>query len=169
MSDRESEAWFLAQLKPNSHQIAQRNLVRQGFGVFLPMVEETRRRNGRFERRISPLFPGYIFVAFDPAQGHWRAVNSTMGITRLVSIGTGPAAVPVSLVEGLRARCDASGLVLPESALAVGDAVRVTSGPFADFVATVEGIEPDRRVALLIDLMGQRTRVSIPQDAVRHA
>jgi len=165
--DTAGRAWFLAQLKPNSHQIADRNLRRQGFEVFLPLAQETRRRRGRFVRQVSPLFPGYIFVAFDPAARGWRAVNSTLGISRLVSIGDAPAAVPTALVDALRARCDGSGLLQAPSSVVPGDEVKITAGPFADFVATVDQIDPDRRVWLLIDLMGQKTRVSVAEDGLR--
>ena len=34
---------LLAQFKPNSHNIAERNLTRQGFRAFVPMQEETKR------------------------------------------------------------------------------------------------------------------------------
>ena len=58
--------WFLAQLKPNCANIADKNLKRQGFNTFLPMEEETRPRNGKYVTAMRPLFPGYIFVAFEP-------------------------------------------------------------------------------------------------------
>lgn len=161
------KAWYLAQLKPNSHRIAERNLARQGFEFFLPMAQETRRQRGRFVERVTPLFPGYIFISFDPAERGWRAVNSTQGISRIVSIGADPAAVPNALVDALKARCDSSGLLQPLAEIAPGDEVRVTSGPFADFVAQVEAISPDQRVFLLIDLMGQKTRISVPREGVR--
>lgn len=51
-------SWFLAQFKPNSHKIAVRNLARQGFRTFLPMLEETRCARGRFTQQMRPLFPG---------------------------------------------------------------------------------------------------------------
>jgi transcriptional antiterminator RfaH len=93
--------WFLAQLKPNCVQVASKNLGRQGFRTFLPMEEETRQRNGKFVMANKPLFPGYIFVAFDVTRGLWRSVNSTYGITRLVSFGKEPAPVPLDLVSQL--------------------------------------------------------------------
>ena len=57
--------WFLAQCKPNSHNVAKRNLVRQGFSVFLPLQETTRRARGRFVTQMRPLFPGYLFVVLN--------------------------------------------------------------------------------------------------------
>jgi len=60
-------SWFLAQLNPNCANIADKNLKRQGFQTFLPIEEETRKRNGKFVTAMRPLFPGYIFVTFDVA------------------------------------------------------------------------------------------------------
>ena len=116
-------SWFLAQLKPNCASIADKNLKRQGFKTFLPMEEETRQRGGKFVTSMRPLFPGYIFVAFDVARGFWRTVNSTYGITRLVSFGKEPTGVPLDLVSQLMLRCDAKGKLLPPRLLKPGDQV----------------------------------------------
>lgn len=159
--------WFLAQLKPNCANIADKNLKRQGFQTFLPMEEETRQRNGKFVTALRPLFPGYIFVAFDIAHGFWRTVNSSYGITRLVSFGKEPTAVPLDIVSQLMLRCDAQGKLLPPKLLQAGDQVTVTKGPFANFVAEVEKIGPDRRVWVLLEMMGSQTRVAVGADQLR--
>ncbi len=152
--------WFLGQIKPNCTRIAERNLNRQGFQTFLPVEEGTQTRQGKFTTRLRPLFPGYMFVAFDVAGGHWRAVNSTYGITKLVSFGKEPAPVPQDLVSQLMARCDASGKLLPPKRLEPGDQVRLTTGPFADFAAEVEKMETDQRVWVLMELMGDNVKRS---------
>jgi len=160
-------SWFLAQLKPNCVNIAQKNLKRQGFKTFLPIEEETRQRNGKFVTAKRPLFPGYIFVALDVAGGHWRAVNATYGVTRLVSFGKKPAEVPLNLVSQLLLRCDAQGKLLPPRLLKPGDQVLLTKGPFANFAAEVEKIAPDRRVWVLMEIMGTQTRVAVKAEHLR--
>ncbi|MCX7559715.1 transcriptional activator RfaH [Sulfitobacter sp. F26204] len=160
-------SWFLAQLKPNCANIADRNLRRQGFKTFLPMAEETHQRGGKFVTAMRPLFPGYIFVAFDVASGFWRTVNSTYGITRLVSFGKEPSAVPTGLISQLMQRCDAKGKLLPHKHLKPGDQVTLTGGPFTNFVAEVEKIAPDRRVWVLMEIMGGQTRVAVGADQLR--
>lgn len=160
-------SWFLAQLKPNCANIAEKNLKRQGFQTFLPMEEETRARGGKFVTAMRPLFPGYIFVAFDVARGLWRTVNSTYGVTRLVSLGKEPTTVPVDLVSQLMLRCDSTGRLLPRKLPKPGDQVTLTKGPFADFVAEVEMIVPDRRVWVLMNIMGGQTRVAVGADQLR--
>ena len=154
-------SWFLAQLKPNCANVANNNLKRQGFQTFLPQVEETRQRNGKFVTVTLPLFPGYIFVAFDMTRGLWRTVNSTHGITRLVSFDKNPAKVPLDLVSQLMLRFDAKSKLLPPNFLKPGDQVTVTKGPLANFVAEVEKTDPDQRVWILMEIMGSQTRVAV--------
>lgn len=161
--------WFLAQLKPNCAQVAVRNLARQGFETFLPLEEVTRRARSKFVTAAQPMFPGYVFVAFDIAQGGWRAINGTYGITRLVSFGKEPAPVPTQIVRTLMERCDADGNFAASRPLAPGDQVAMPRGPFVDFVGEVEKLAPDARVWVLLDLMGGKMRVSVPAEELRLA
>ena len=164
---RTGNSWYLAQFRPNCHEMAERNLHRQSFHTFLPMQEETKRKSGRFVSTLRPLFTGYLFVGFDPSKGGWRAINSTYGITRLVSFGEFPQPVPLDLISRLMLRCDQGGKLLPPRILMTGDAVKISGGPFANFVATVEEIGPDQRVWVLLDLMGQTTRVAVQPEALQ--
>jgi transcriptional antiterminator RfaH len=45
--------------------------------------------------------------------------------------------------------------------------VTMTNGPFADVIATIESVTPDRRVWLLMDIMGGQTRVAVQADQLR--
>lgn len=162
-------SWYLAQFKPNSHKIAKHNLDQQGFRTFLPLQEETYRWRGRFLTEKRPLFPGYIFLSFDVQEGAWRAVRSTQGITRLVSLGAGPTAVPTQAVSQLMLRCDHDGNLLPPRILKKGDAVTLTKGPFAGFAATIEDMAPERRIWLLLEMMGQNMRVATLASDLRAA
>ena len=94
------------QFKPNSHQIAVRNLEHQEFETFLPLHEVTRRTAVKFETVIRPLFPGYMFVTCDTEQAPWRQINSTHGISRMLSFAEGLKPMPEALIVGLRAWCD---------------------------------------------------------------
>lgn len=162
--------WRLAQVRPNSLHIAERNLLRQGFGIFCPTREETRRRGGRFITAQAPLFPGYLFVSVSPVASPLRAINSTFGVVRVVGFGRESAAeVPAALVAELMARCDTQGRLKAASSLQPGDAVKVMSGPFSQFVATVDSIDSQRRVWLLLELLGRPTRVAVSTDDLRLA
>lgn len=168
MANRDDPAkWFLVQLKPNCRRIAERNLERQGIRTFMPRQEETRRAKGKFTTAMRPLFPGYLFVSLNLGQGKWRAVNSTQGVSRLVCLGQEPTPLPDALISHLMTRCDASGTIAPLETLGKGDKVLVTKGPMVDFIATVEKIEPGKRVYALMELMGAQTRVILDPESVR--
>ena len=168
MTARDSNlTWFLAQLKPNSARIANVNLTRQGFETFLPMEAAPRPRKGKFETALQPLFPGYIFIAFDVSHGLWRAVKSTQGITRLIGFGEKPAPVPFGLVAELMLRCATNKETGPALPLISGDQVVVIAGPFEGIVAEIETMAPDKRVWVLMDIIGKQTRVAIHPKQLR--
>lgn len=162
-------SWYLTQLKPNCAWIAEKNLNRQGFETFLPLEEATTERRGKFVTNVQPLFPGYIFVRLDVSKGSWRSVNSTYGVTRLVSFGAAPAPVPHQLVDSIQSRCDDTGKLLPPDKLKPGDKVSLASGPLAHFIAHIDEILPDQRVWVLLDIMGGQTRVKVDARQLRLA
>ena len=164
--------WYLVQCKPNAAQIAVRNLENQSFGTFLPLQEITKRKGKIFQRQISPLFPGYLFVQIAPDQGPWRQINSTRGVNRLVRLGAEPSVVPNEIVEALVARCDQQSILrqtieTQSGQLHTGNHAQVTQGPFSGFIATISNIEPNNRINILIDIMGQTTKVAINAGALQ--
>lgn len=67
----------------------------------------------------------------------------------------------------LMLRCDASGKLLPPRLVNSRDQVRLTAGPFAEFVGQVETIAPNRRVFVLMELMGGEARVAVKAHQLR--
>jgi transcriptional antiterminator RfaH len=162
------DRWFVVQLKPNCAALAERNLARQGFWVFAPFEEASVRAGRQFKLVQRPLFPGYIFVSFDPLSSPWRSINGTYGVARLISLTTNrPTPVPAKLIEGLKASCDRAGKYVSAYLPGEGERVRIAAGPFADFIATVDKIEPQRRVWVLLDILGSSTRVAVNAEDLR--
>jgi transcriptional antiterminator RfaH len=151
--------WYLIQFKPNSHRMAERNLQRQGFETFLPMQKITQRKASRFVSDAKPFFPGYMFVSVNSDLKPWRTINSTMGVSRLVSFDGKPKPLPLQLISGLMLRCDSASTMLPLKSFNEGDYVEILTGPFANFIATVDTIDPKQRIWVLMEFMGQKTRV----------
>ena len=159
--------WYLVQFKPNAHQLAVRNLQRQGFETFLPMQKITRRQASGFKYDFRPLFPGYMFVCVDGYSAPCRKINNTKGVSRLVSFAGNAKPLSAQVVASIMLRCDANGTLLSPDILKPGDNVEVLTGPFAKFIATVETIDAHRRIWILIELMGQITRMHIASDQVQ--
>ena len=162
-----SKEWFILQFKPNSHLQAVKNLNQQGFETFLPLNDTTSRKASRFVINTKPLFPGYMFILFDKTEPKWRKINNTYGVSRLITFNSILKSIPTTFVTSLMIRYDLSGKLLPIEKLKKGDKVRVSKGPFADFIATVEKYETDQRIWILLDLMGQKTKIQTLSDTLQ--
>lgn len=166
----EDPNWYLVQTKPGRHAAALDNLRRQGVETFSPLKAATVQRFGRRQRVIEPAFPGYIFVRFDPEQIRWRTLNSTIGVSKIVSFEANrPAPVPTGLVDQLRLRCDESGMLRALDDLRPGDRVRIVEGPFADLIANVDAASGGETVRLLLSMMGQQIALTVPRESVERS
>jgi transcriptional antiterminator RfaH len=167
MARTSNQNWFVAQLRPQGLSLAQAHLQRQGFETFAPQILTTTIRAGVARDVRKPLFPGYLFVNFDPNTSRWGVINSTRGIARLILTDPRrPQALPDALMAGLKQRCDESGLLSLHTDYRIGDRIRVLSGPFADVVTTIETLPSAARIGVLIDLMGGEIRTSLPRDQI---
>jgi transcriptional antiterminator RfaH len=84
-----------------------------------------------------------------------------------VSFEGKPKPLPLKLISGLMLRCDASSTLLPRKSLTEGDSVELLTGPFANFIATVDTIDPEQRIWVLMDFMGQKTRMLVTADQLQ--
>ena len=163
-----NSTWYLIQTKPNAHNMAARNLARQGCDVLLPLAEQTRRTSQQFRTELRPLFPGYLFVGLQAHAPSWRTLNSTHGVSRGVSLDGTYRPVPETLIIQLQSQCDEAGVFRAQDNYTSGDIVEIQTGPFASFLAEVLDVAPDQRIWVLIDLLGQKSRIAMdPQDLRR--
>lgn len=160
--------WYAVHTHVHGEDTASWHLRRQGFGVYLPKQAKTRRHARRTERIEAPLFPRYLFVSLDAARARWRAIHSTFGVSHLVCFGSEPAPVPEEVIEDLRACENEVGLVDLGRRIRFrkGDRVRLLDGPFSDSIALFDGVSDERRVIVLLELLGRQVRVKVPQETV---
>jgi transcription antitermination factor NusG len=151
--------WFAVNTQPHLENRALLNLRTQGFCAFLPRRQKTTKHARQFRTVAAPLFPGYLFVAFDLGRERWRAINGTFGVRSLVMAGERPQSVPSGVVEALLAMQDPSGIITFASELKLGQRVRMLAGPFAEMVGRLERLDDVGRVAVLLELLGSQVRV----------
>lgn len=163
--------WYAVQAKPGQERLAEANLARQGYRAYLPRLMARKRIAGRAIDRAVPLFPGYLFVALDLTRDAWRSINGTIGAIGLVAFGGRPAALPAGVVDGIRAREGADGLVREDrlADLTPGDRVAIDDGPFAESDALFQARDGTDRVVVLMSMLGRRVPVRLSGDRVRAA
>ena len=133
----------------------------------MPLHDSTSRKLSRFITTSKPLFPGYMFITFDRAESKWHKINNTYGVSSLVTFNSTLKSIPATFVNNLMKRYDLSGKLLPIEKLKKGDSVNVLSGPFANFIATVEKYEDDQRIWVLLDLMGRKTKIQTSSNVLQ--
>jgi transcriptional antiterminator RfaH len=171
MSTIGDNSWYVVQTQINAELKAARNLLRQGFEIYLPRYMKRRSHARKIEKVPSPLFPRYMFVQVDLATQRWRSIQSTFGVSHLVLQGSGPARVAPEVINSLKAREDEGGYVRLDQRpkFALGEKVRVLAGVFAENLGLFDGMADRERIAILLDLLGRKVRVSIEAGMVTAA
>jgi transcriptional antiterminator RfaH len=164
------ERWYVATTLPRKERVAEANLERQQYRSFLPRLLVTRRHANRFKTELAPLFPRYIFVILEVERQRWRSVNGTLGIERLITDGNFPQAVAPGIVETLIQSSDRRGAVVFQTGgLAIGERVRLLTGPFANAFGSLQRLDSTGRVQVLLDLLGKQVKVSVTHDRIAPA
>jgi len=91
----------------------------------------------------------------------WYVVRNTPGVTGFVGSGTRPTSLSEEEVEKILRRMETEQPRIKVS-FRVGETVRITEGPFADFMAVVDELYPDRgKVRVLVSFFGRETPVEM--------
>jgi transcriptional antiterminator RfaH len=163
--------WYVVQTQANSEVKAAQNLMRQGYEIYLPQYLKRRRHARKVDCVARPLFPRYVFVAVDTAAQRWRSIQSTFGVSHLVTNGNEPAVVPQGVVLSLKMRQDEKGFIKMDTRpkFAPGDKVRVLAGVFMDSAGLFDGARDHDRIAILLDILGGKVRVQLDAEQVAAA
>ncbi len=143
------------------------------FGEILVPVEEVVEMKGG-QKSISErkFFPGYVLAQMEMTDESWHLVKSTPKVTGFVG-GSGNKPTPISDKEVaaiLQQIQEGVEKPKPKVLFEVGEAVRVTEGPFNEFHGMVEEVNYDKiklRVSVLI--FGRATPVELDFGQVEKA
>lgn len=142
--------WYVVATKPGRDAFAAEQLRNQDFEVFLPKRKATIRHQRKLITRPRPLFPGYLFVYMCVDALRWRAINGTLGVKYILTQDERPVPLPQGFVEAILSRAGPDGLVTYAPDLQVGDKVTLMSGPFANEIGELIGLDDRGRVEVLM-------------------
>ncbi|MGA7675019.1 MAG: transcriptional activator RfaH [Rhizomicrobium sp.] len=158
--------WYVVYTQPNAESRAMFHLERQGYRIFCARIRKIVRHARRTTSVLSPLFPNYLFLNLDVSLEQWRSVNSTTGVVRLVMQGEAPLPILRGIVEALQSHMGDDGAMDWTPALKIGQPVRISGGPFADLIGTLEQLDAAGRVRVLLDLLGRTVSVALRYEAL---
>lgn len=148
--------------------VAQRNLAQQGFETFLPFIETIKLKGKIFITEEKPLFPGYIFVSSNLKNLTWRRVNSTYGISKVIRFGDKPSMISSNIMNVFKAEFIDKKLNSNKN-IKQGDKIKIINGPFNNFFATIENIDENKRIWVLIDFLGGFRRTNLLHNQIMPA
>ncbi|NPA91542.1 MAG: transcription termination/antitermination factor NusG [Chloroflexi bacterium] len=138
------------------------------FDVIVPMEETIELRDGVRRRVPRRVFPGYIMInmILEKEDGTldeevWHVIRHTPGVTGFVGIGNRPTPLSDEEVEAIMRRIEAEEPQLQVD-FRIGERVRITSGPFADFTGTVVDLYPDKgKARVAVSFFNRETPVEV--------
>lgn len=163
-SDARAEPWYVCMTKPRQEQVARRNLLDQGYEVYLPELRLWKQRAGTWQHVDEVMFPRYAFVRPGRAGQAIAPVRSTPGVTSLVRFGSVLGVMPDARLHALRQLVQQRAEP-PAAPFAKGDTVTFASGPLQGLPALVSAVAAER-VMVLMTLLGREQRLAVPADVL---
>lgn len=151
--------WFLIYTKPGCEDSVSSKFFENGFEVLNPKIEERRYIRRKLQDVVSPLFPCYIFVHFDPPKDY-RLIKYTRGVKSIVGTENIPSVVPERVIDQIRARMDGGVVHIQPGSFAPGEEVSIKAGPFEGLEAVFEKeLKGSERVSILLRTVNARVVV----------
>jgi len=129
--------------------------------VVIPTEDEIEVRSGRRKTVTRKILPGYVLVQMTMDENSWNVVRNTPGVTGFVGSGNTPTPLREKEVGEILKQMTAEAPKV-KVGFRKGQSVRVTDGPFIDFVGVVDEINLEKgKVKVLLSLFGQETPVEL--------
>jgi transcriptional antiterminator NusG len=131
------------------------------YEIVVPTQDEIEIRSGQRHTVQKKVFPGYVLVRMEMDDDTWYALRNTPGVTGFVNINNVPIPLPdtevQNILKGMTAEAPRVRITFQ-----VGDTVRITDGPFADFRGEIDEINQEKgKIRVLVSFFGRETPVEL--------
>ena len=123
---------------------------------------ETTTASGETKVKEEKLFPSYVLVKMVMNDANWHIVRNITGSTGFVGPGSRPVALTDAEVEALGV-----DVHTVTTSFAVGDNVKIKTGPMAGFEGTVSAISEDcKTITVSASVFGRETPVELDAQSI---
>ena len=152
------------------HRIETMGVSERVVDIQIPTEELTEvKEGGQRVTKESKVFPGYVLVRMDMDDHTWSVVRNTPGVTGFVGVDGKP--IPLSRQEFDKIMHRGEPGAAPKRtsvSLEVGQAVKVVSGPLADFDGMISEVNAETgKVKVMVTIFGRETPVELSFDQVQ--
>ena len=165
---REEEAkWYVVhtysghenKVKANIEKMVEnRGMKDDIFEVAVPTEEYMDNKSGAPKLKERKMFPGYVLIKMIVNDESWYLVRNTRGVTGFV----GPASKPIPLSDEEVKALGVQTTVLPSVDYQVKETVKIISGPFENFMGTINSINVEKRkLKVFVSMFGRETLLEL--------
>lgn len=148
-----------ANLEKKVHSMGMENEI---FRVLVPMEDEVEYKDGKKKITKRKVFPGYVLVEMIVNDRSWYVVRNTPGVTGFVGSGSKPIPLTPAESKNILKSMGIEELKPKKIDINPNEVVRITSGAFENWTATVTDVYPDRgKLKVLVNMFGRETPVEL--------
>jgi len=131
------------------------------FEILVPTQDKIHIKSGQKTTVKEQIFPGYMMIKMILDDQSWLTVRTTPGVTSFVGTGNKPTPLATQEVQSIQKFITQAAPKF-KSSFTVGEAVRITDGPFSDFLGQIDDIDESRgKVKVLVSIFGRETPVEL--------
>ncbi len=152
------EAKVAATLK---QRIESQKLQDKIIDILVPTQDKIEIKEGKKSTIKEKIFPGYLLISMVLDDTTWLAVRTTPGITGFIGTANKPTPLPEEEVNTIKRFMS---LEAPKfkTAFGQGEAVKITDGPFSEFLGTISEIDEEKgKLKVLVSIFGRETPVEL--------
>ncbi|MDR3315715.1 MAG: transcription termination/antitermination protein NusG [Coriobacteriales bacterium] len=125
------------------------------------------KEGGRRVTTDKKVLPGYVLVRMELDDHSWGIVRNTPGVTGFVGAQGKPSPLSRAEYDKIMKRTSSDAPKKTSSNLAVGQSVKVISGPLVEFDGTISEVQPEAgKVKVMVSIFGRETPVELSYDQV---
>lgn len=131
------------------------------FDIIVPTRNTIKVSQGKKETVQEKIFPGYVLIKMVLDDESWLLVRTTQGVTAFIGAGNKPTPISEQEVQAIQKFMKMEE-PLYKAAFTVGEAIKITDGPFSDFLGTIDAIDEARgKLKVLVSIFGRETPVEL--------
>ena len=131
------------------------------FELLIPTQDKIQIKHGKKSTIKEKIFPGYILARMIVDDNSWLVVRTTQGIPGFVGFGGKPTPLSDVEVEAIKQFIQI-GAPKFKTNFSVSEAVKITDGPFTDFLGSIESIDEEHgKLRVLVSIFGRETPVEL--------
>ena len=131
------------------------------FEVVIPIRDKFTIRQGQKVKTQEKTFPGYVLIQMELTDDSWITVRTTQGVTGFIGIENKPSPISQEEVDKILKTTEEDKPQY-QAPFSIGDVIKITNGPFADFIGTIDQIDKSKgKLKVLVSFFERETPVEL--------